>query len=623
MATFSPRIDTSRSKVVVLSAALLLAGRLCRAQAVVSTVSTPIAHAVLAVSQNAARYTVGQRVRLAVTISAGNTRLDGVLRVSATELGVPVYNRHPTRIDVPAGHSIVEDVGWTPPRRDFTAYLITAALITGARHLRASTAVDVSSTWTRYPRYGFISGYGRQMGDHAATIVRSLTGYHINSLQFYDWQFRHDEPVELVNGKPADEWHDIAGRHCYAATISSLIAAAHKRGIACMNYNLIYGGWANYATLGISPAWGLYRDREAQKQVSLPMPAGWSTPSIQLFNPANKGWQNWLLSQEQLVFKTYQFDGWQADQVGNMGPLFTANGAPVTLWKTFAPFLAYARGTLNKAVIFNNVGGYGLYDTAAHSHEAVVYVECWSPDQRTYQQLQQVINDAHVWSGGKAVVLAAYMDRAASNRLAAKKPGRFNPPGVLLTDAAIFASGATHIELGDNERLLGNEYFPNASLVAGKILLATLKRWYTFQTANETVLQSGAVVQPVRVVIKSHPTNGTARPGTIWTFGARGKEWSTVQLINLLTASTDAWRDNSQDCKTPMPTGPLHVRIYIHNQKVTAVYEGTPDSPTGALHRLRFKSGSSPVGRWITVTLPNLTYWDMLLLKGPHASTPG
>ncbi len=168
---------------------------------------------------------------------------------------------------------------------------------------------------------------------------------------------------------------------------------------------------------------------------------------------------------------------------------------------------------------------------------------------------------------------------------------------------------------------MGNEYFPNASLVAGHKLLAELERWYTFQTANEAVLQSGGVVRPVRIEITGNRTSTTAKPGAIWTFGARGSQWRTVQLINLLNATTDTWRDNERTCKAPEPVGPLHVRIYTGTQKVTAVFAGTPDSATGKLHRLLFQKGTSPHGPWITVTLPDLTYWDMILLKGANTSS--
>ena len=44
----------------------------------------------------------------------------------------------------------------------------------------------------------------------------------------------------------------------------------------------------------------------------------------------------------------------------------------------------------------------------------------------------------------------------------ANNMGTFNTPGVLLTNAVIFALGGSHLELG--EHMLCKEYFPNSNL---------------------------------------------------------------------------------------------------------------------------------------------------------------
>ena len=46
---------------------------------------------------------------------------------------------------------------------------------------------------------------------------------------------------------------------------------------------------------------------------------------------------------------------------------------------------------------------------------------------------------------------------------------------MLLTDAAIFADGGVHIELGDGGQMLDSEYFPNRNLVPSTALLAPLR----------------------------------------------------------------------------------------------------------------------------------------------------
>ena len=88
-----------------------------------------------------------------------------------------------------------------------------------------------------------------------------------------------------------------------------------------------------------------------------------------------------------------------------------------------------------------------------------VYVECWEANgQTTYNDLKAAVDNGLAWGNRKPVVLAACVNRG-------KASGRFNPPGVLLCDAAIFASGATHLELGDGGHMLCSEYFPNPELL--------------------------------------------------------------------------------------------------------------------------------------------------------------
>ena len=65
-------------------------------------------------------------------------------------------------------------------------------------------------------------------------------------------------------------------------------------------------------------------------------------------------------------------------------------GHPVDVWKTFRPFLNAAKARLDRQIVFNNVGGYGLYDTAAHSTEDAIYVECWDfLGQKSYRRPEE------------------------------------------------------------------------------------------------------------------------------------------------------------------------------------------------------------------------------------------
>ena len=73
-------------------------------------------------------------------------------------------------------------------------------------------------------------------------------------------------------------------------------------------------------------------------------------------NPANKGWQNFLVARNDDMYKVYDFDGYQIDQVGNRDKtLYDYNGTEVDLSSTFNPFInAMKAGDPDKALVMNS-----------------------------------------------------------------------------------------------------------------------------------------------------------------------------------------------------------------------------------------------------------------------------
>jgi len=506
---------------------------------------------------------------------------------------------------------------WPTPDRDFTGYGVSVAVIDKAGKVvdTASTAVDVSSTWTRFPRYGYVSSFGSQVAEKSSDEIASLCKYHINLIQFQDWQYRHEAPVAMDGGNPAATWKDIANRPAYRQTILDLIDASHHCGMATMNYNLIYGGWDGYQARGVSPKWGLYETAEATNQDKLPMPGGWATSAIYLFNPANRDWQNYIFGQEQNVFAAYPFDGWQADEVGGRGVEHDADGHEVDVWPTFRPFLNNAKAYLKRPIIFNNVGGYGLFDTAANADVDAIYVECWpSMGQHDYADLKKTIDQASQWSKGKPVILAAYMDYEFSNGFGRDHPGTFNTPGILITDAVILAAGGSHLELGDGTHLLDHEYFPNRNLAPSAELLEKLRRYYDFDVAYENLLRVSGAADSSKITANV-PVSNDGRPGSVWTFSKSAGDYRVLSLINMVGLTTAAWRDD--DGNVPVPTTQLgiHLKYYCGDLNVKSVSLASPDGRSIKPVPAEFVVGSDAGGRYVELTLPTLAYWDLVYLK--------
>jgi dextranase len=149
---------------------------------------------------------------------------------------------------------------WPAPMTDYRGYMVEAWLNNGSF---AVTAINVSSDWRRYPRYGYITEfYQGQSSQRNTNIVRQLTrDYHVNCVQFYDWMWRHENVIQRSRSSIVDPWTDWRGAHISYAVLRDMVAKAHDRNIAAMPYFQIYVGLDGYEQIsGVSPQWGLFSD---------------------------------------------------------------------------------------------------------------------------------------------------------------------------------------------------------------------------------------------------------------------------------------------------------------------------------------------------------------------------
>ena len=458
--------------------------------------------------------------------------------------------------------------------------------------------------------YGYLSECPAQSAAVSAQKVEWLNRYHVNYVQFYDWQWKHHQPLAGTVGKPAESWKDIDNRTISRQTINDYIAACHAHGMKAMNYNLMNGAWSGYGEdgSGVDYSWGLWTKSNSTAQAGVAMPGGWATENIFFFNPANADWQNYIFGREKDVFSVYDFDGWHVDQTGAGGTVYDNDGKTVDLWTTFADFLNKAKTATGKRIIFNNVGAYGMFSVCNQTADDAVYVECWDGDgQRTYNDLKKIIDDGLAWGNGKPVVLAAYINRG-------KNSGSMNPPGVLLCDATIFASGGTHIELGDGGNMLHNEYFPNHDLKLDPPLADTLTNYYNFIVANKKWLYGG-LANSTNAIELSIPSANVATTNKVWAFAKTAVGVSVLNLINLTAENNINWIDSDGTYPAPTEQKEFAVKYYCETSSVAHVRVASPDVNGGEFAKLDFKTGSDSEGDFVTFTVPRLEYWDMILVE--------
>jgi len=496
---------------------------------------------------------------------------------------------------------------WTPPANDFKGYMVSIyKTANGVDSIYQTIAVDVSSDWEKFPRYGFLSAYGNISSTDMGNTVNTLNRYHINGIQFYDWLCDHHRPLAGTGQNPASSWLDIIGRTNYMSTSKNYIDLIHSKGMNALFYDLCYGALNNATADGVQEEWYLFKDtNHSQKDVFQLDPPFRS--SIYITNPSNTEWQQYLIGRINDVYSVYNFDGYHIDQLGDRGTVYDYSGNSVTLSQTFKSFIdAVKASNPNKKLVFNAVNQYGQQTDIAKSDVDFLYTEVWDPNN-TFEQLAQVILDNNSYSNNtKNTVLAAYINYAKSNNT-----GYINAPGVLLTNAVIFAFGGAHIELG--EHYLSNEYFPNSNLQMKSDLALALVHYYDFLVAYQNLLRDGGTFSSYTVQStdgKLSISNWPASQGKVLVIGKKFTNRDVIHLINFSNANTMEWRDTNGTQAEPATITDVSIKITTNNT-VKNSWFASPDVNGGIAQTISF----SQTGNEVTLPLPSLKYWDMVVLE--------
>ena len=508
--------------------------------------------------------------------------------------------------DVELSDSTYASWQWIAPDQDFTGYLVVATLKSGETTLNtANIAVDVSSTWAKFPRYGFLSKFGELSEEELTAVMENLNRFHINGIQFYDWQDRHENPLPHDGENIAPEWSDIANRPIKLETVESYISVAHQYGMKAMNYNLIFGAYSDYEQNGISPTWGLYKDSSHTEQDKHPLPDSWES-DIYLFDPSNVSWQDYIIAKMGAVNQELGFDGWHVDQLGSRN-VFTFNGIRADLAKGYAQLLVAAKSSLDTELVMNAVDQFGQSEILKSETTEFAYAELWDRNQ-WFKSIPKLVEQN--WKANSThpnTVIAAYVNKGNSSN-----PGTLNTPGVLTADAAIFAAGGSHIEVG--EHLLANEYFPNSNLAMTDSLKEKLICYYDFSVAYQNLLRGDVKPAELKIKIKNHKvSNGSSVAAkSIWSFARKSTDGKKqiLHLINLEKATTVAWRDNNGDLKAPKALKNLNL-TFKSKKKIKSIWISSPDFGNNKTQSLKFKQKNGVV----SLNVPKLQYWDMLVIN--------
>ena len=514
-----------------------------------------------------------------------------------------------------AGHTVT--FGWTVPADDFRGYGIDVDLkVNGIVRESRSTALDVSSDWTRFPRYGFNSDYyAGESAQESDRKARELSKYHINAIQFYDWMWEHDRLIKYnCDGSMATLFEQIDGRTQSFITVSNKVAAAWRHNMFPMAYSLVYGD-SGIGEKPVHPEWAAYTQAWADqphlvRQHNL---AGFNPPrAIWVMDVSNPEWQGYIFNQFKDAITKLNFGGIHLDNLGGSWNYRYQSDSAIHEWEEFPAFINRSRNAIrgvrpDARIIHNDVAANYLNEIA-RSSEDVYYVEVWGNEQ--YRDIRNLINRAKSESGhSKQVVLAAYMNLFNYSNYVSEA-------SVRLMDAVTFANGAFRIELGEGIEYLTNHYFPMHWPTARESMKRMLRSYYSFIVRFENLLffnTLGNVVDATDPALTYSATDTLSKDGaagTVWTVIKQWRdEFDTISLINLHGVDSD-WRNRSA---RPTVRHNVHLKYYV-DKKVQRAYWATPDDGLGQPSELPFSEGSDELGNFVEFVVPRLDYWDLVVL---------
>jgi dextranase len=187
-------------------------------------------------------------------------------------------------------------------------------------------------------------------------------------------------------------------------------------------------------------------------------------------------------------------------------------------------------------------------------------------------------------SSGKPVVIALY------------QPVEW-PENIRLTDATIMASGGSRIEIGENERLLTDPYFPNHSPIP-EDLRTILTRYHDFLVRYGDLIGPQAVAE-VGIVVKA--------PIDVKVVPRKSEGWLAISLINFSGLGDARW-DKVHAAPKPFEDATVLISSL---DSVEGVWLASPDRGDLSLQEADwcYKSGS------VMINLQQLDYWTLVAVK--------
>ena len=575
------------------------------------------------------RYDPGETARIRIDLNHPGPSTNGVLNLRIRHLDQVVATMQ-RNVRLPRGRAQALIFPWPTLPDDFRGYGVDVDLSVGGR-LRdsRSSALDVSSDWTRFPRYGFFCDFPEN--DDTQGKAAELARFHLNAVQFYDWKWTHDHLVPRdANGRPANIFTQVGGRVQSFQTVKDKIAALHARNIAAMSYNLMYGDsggdkpehveWTAFTVPNSTRLEDIRRHDAGNYQI-------W------VMDVSNPDWKRHIFGQFLEAMEQAGFDGIHLDNLGGEWCYKYNSDVGIPEQAEFPRFINQARAHLRRtrpgAVVVHNDVKSDYLPEIVRSDADFYYAEVWTRD--TYQGIRDNIREVRAASPVKPVVLAAYINRKPWDEMGDPSqpplPTYINDASARLMAAGVFALGAFRIELGEDGQMLVNEYFPLRAPRMHAGLKRAMRDYYSFAVRYENLLfpAPGAPLREAtgdwRIDSPTHRLRPHGAAGAIWPVLHECADGIlALNLINL-NGVDDQWRN---PCANPEPQTNFVLRVRTAGP-VKSVWLATPDDGLGRPRPLSFRCLVDAASPLVIFTVPRLEYWNLVILvpEAQNDMTPG
>lgn len=483
---------------------------------------------------------------------------------------------------------------------DFSGYGVSAKVFMGEECILLETAFDVVDNPKRSLRYGFVSDFTQE--DAANGAVEWLNKCHINMVQYYDWSYRHDQLVV-----DQECYTDMMGKPICRKTVKGKIEECAAHGMHSIAYGAIYA--ASKPFFEKHTNWALFNS--CQKPFVF-------IDVFYIMNIAKASpWRDHLINEYRKAITEMGFAGIHMDTYGFPKTAYShldEKTELIRLDEEIPSLIGQTREALKDAnqdpyLIFNNVGNWPVFSTAATEQDAV-YIEVWTPYER-YSQIAQLIYEASIFSNNqKPIILAAYLEPFRKD----SKERAMNAARILT--AAVVSNGAYHLLLGENKGVLTQGYYSDYTRLSdteaatlrryNDFLIRYLDLFYDKDLRNVSMTHMGW--DNYEYQCPSHPISTYGEANKLWLTIREKESRKCLYFVNLCGCEDDYWNKGKE---TPSPQENVRIVVQV-DSPVKGIYAASPDEKSMKAQAVPYTDFENEKGAFIELFIPKIDRWHVV-----------